>query len=74
MAKIMKEIEFEYYVTDEHLEQFAKLSSLEKLRWHDEARRFVLMVRASESKQSISDSPPQSSLDPQIESRASSDS
>lgn len=39
---------FYYYVSDEQLAAFARLSPLERLRWVDEARRFTLLARTPE--------------------------
>jgi hypothetical protein len=41
---------FSYYVSDEQLAAFAKLSMLERLQWVDEARLFTLMTQTLETK------------------------
>jgi hypothetical protein len=41
---------FSYYVTDEQLVAFAKLSMLERLQWADDARLFTLMTQTPETK------------------------
>ena len=41
---------FSYYVSDEQLAAFAKLSMLERLQWVDDARLFTLMAQTPESK------------------------
>lgn len=40
---------FSYYVSDEQLHAFARLTDLEKLQWVDEARLFTLMARTPET-------------------------
>jgi hypothetical protein len=41
---------FSYYVSDEQLAVFAKLSMLERLQWVDEARLFTLMTQTPKTK------------------------
>lgn len=41
---------FSYFVTDEQLATFAKLSMLERLQWVDDARLFTLMTQTPETK------------------------
>lgn len=41
---------FSYYVTDEQLAAFAKLSLLERLQWVEESRLFTLMAQTPETK------------------------
>lgn len=41
---------FSYYVSDEQLAAFAKLSMLERLQWVDDARLFTLMAQTPETK------------------------
>ena len=36
---------FFYYVNDDPLRRFARLTGMERLRWLDEARRLVLSIR-----------------------------
>ena len=40
---------FSYYVSDEQLRAFARLTDLEKLQWVDNARLFTLMARTPET-------------------------
>ena len=40
---------FSYYVSDEQLRSFARLTDLEKLQWVDDARLFTLMARTPET-------------------------
>lgn len=40
---------YRYYVSDEQLAAFARLSPIERLRWVDEMRRFTLMARTPET-------------------------
>ena len=40
---------FSYYVSDEQLRAFARLTDLEKLQWVDDARLFTLMARTPET-------------------------
>ena len=42
---------FGYYVSDEQLEAFGKLTPLQRLQWLDEARRFVLMALSPEARE-----------------------
>jgi hypothetical protein len=39
---------FGYWVSDEQLEAYAKLTPLERLQWLDEALRFTLLARSEE--------------------------
>lgn len=41
---------FSYYVTDEQLAAFAKLSLLERLQWVEESGLFTLMAQTPETK------------------------
>ena len=41
---------FSYYVSDEQLAAFAKLTMLERLQWVEEARMFTLMAQTPETK------------------------
>jgi hypothetical protein len=40
---------FSYYVTDEQLQAFQRLTPLQRLRWADEARLFTLLARTPET-------------------------
>jgi hypothetical protein len=40
---------YSYYVSDEQLEAFAKLSPYERLKWADEIRLFTLLARTPET-------------------------
>ena len=40
---------YSYYVSDEQLEAFAKLTPYERLKWVDEVRLFTLLARTSET-------------------------
>jgi hypothetical protein len=40
---------YRYYVSDEQLADFARLTSMERLRWADELRRFILMTETPET-------------------------
>ena len=53
MSEISKESEpngYSYYVSDEQLAAFAKLTMLERLQWVEEARMFTLMTQTPETK------------------------
>ena len=53
MSEISKDFEpngFSYYVSDEQLAAFAKLSMLERLQWVENARIFTLMTQTPETK------------------------
>ncbi|HYA38865.1 MAG TPA: hypothetical protein VEI74_11425 [Candidatus Methylomirabilis sp.] len=39
---------YSYYVSDEQLEAYARLSPLERLKWFDEMRLFTLMASTPE--------------------------
>jgi hypothetical protein len=39
---------FGYWVSDEQLQAYAKLTPLERLQWLDEALRFTLLARSEE--------------------------
>ena len=41
---------FSYYVSDEQLAAFAKLTMLERLQWVEDARIFTLMAQTPETK------------------------
>jgi len=40
---------YSYYVSDEQLEAFAKLTPYERLKWVDEIRLFTLLARTPET-------------------------
>ena len=40
---------FSYYVSDEQLQAFQRLSPLQRLKWADEARLFTLLARTTET-------------------------
>jgi len=40
---------YSYYVSDEQLDAYGRLSILERLKWLDEIRRFTLMARTAET-------------------------
>lgn len=40
---------FSYYVSDEQLEAFQRLTPLQRLQWADEARLFTLLARTPET-------------------------
>jgi hypothetical protein len=40
---------YRYYVSDEQLAAFAKLTPLERLQWVDELRRFILLTETPET-------------------------
>ena len=40
---------FAYYVSEEQLARYAKLSILERLTWLDQARQFVLLAETEQS-------------------------
>ncbi|MBI2312869.1 MAG: hypothetical protein HYU77_10245 [Betaproteobacteria bacterium] len=42
---------YHYRVSDEQLRAFAALTPLQRLRWLDEARRFVLLAQTPESRE-----------------------
>jgi hypothetical protein len=42
---------FGYYVSDEQLESYAKLTPLQRLQWLDEARRFLLLALTPEARE-----------------------
>jgi hypothetical protein len=53
MTKASKNTEpngFSYYVSDEQLAAFGKLTMLERLQWVEEARMFTLMAQTPETK------------------------
>ncbi len=41
---------FNYYVSDEQLAAFAKLTMLERLQWVEDARMFTLLAQTPETK------------------------
>ena len=41
---------YSYYVSDEQLAAFAKLTMLERLQWVEDARMFTLMAQTPETK------------------------
>lgn len=40
---------YRYYVSDEQLAEFAKLTPMQRLRWVDELRRFILLTETPET-------------------------
>ena len=42
---------YSYFVTDEQLRAFQRLTPLQRLQWADEARRFTLLARTPETAQ-----------------------
>ncbi len=42
---------FSYWVSDEQLEAFGKLSLLDRLRWVDAARQFTLAAQTPETRE-----------------------
>lgn len=40
---------YRYYVSDEQLADYAKLTPMERLRWVDELRRFILLTETPET-------------------------
>jgi hypothetical protein len=42
---------FGYYVTDEQLQAYGRLTLLERLQWLDEARRFLLLALTPEARE-----------------------
>ncbi|MGZ5095268.1 MAG: hypothetical protein ACXWCY_28480 [Burkholderiales bacterium] len=42
---------FGYWVSDEQLAAYAKLTPLQRLQWLDEARRFVLLALTPEARE-----------------------
>lgn len=42
---------FGYWVSDEHLAAYAKLTPLQRLQWLDEARRFVQLALTEDSRE-----------------------
>ena len=40
---------FDYYVSDEQLRAFGRLTPLQRLQWLDEARRFTLLAQTPET-------------------------
>lgn len=40
---------YSYYVSDEQLEAFAKLTPYERLKWADEIRQFTLLARTPQT-------------------------
>ena len=40
---------YSYFVSDEQLRAFAKLTLFQRLKWLDEARRFTLMAETPEA-------------------------
>lgn len=41
---------YSYYVSDEQLERFARMTPLQRLMWLDEARLFTLMAETPETR------------------------
>jgi hypothetical protein len=41
---------FSYFVSDEQLAAFAKMSDLERLQWVEDARLFTIMAQTPETK------------------------
>lgn len=46
---IMAKGGFDYYVSDEQLQAFARMTDLERLQWADDARLFTLMAQTPET-------------------------
>jgi hypothetical protein len=42
---------FRYWVSDERLRAFGRLSILDRLKWLDEARRFTLLMETPETRE-----------------------
>jgi hypothetical protein len=42
---------FGYWVSDEQLAKYARLTAIERLRWLDDARRFVLRALTPEARE-----------------------
>ena len=42
---------FGYWVSDEQLAAFARLTPLQRLQWLDQARRFTLLARTPETRE-----------------------
>jgi hypothetical protein len=42
---------FGYWVSDEQLQAYARLTPLERLHWLDEARRFLLLALTPEARE-----------------------
>ncbi len=40
---------FDYYVSDEQLRAFGRLTALQRLQWLDEVRRFTLLAQTPET-------------------------
>ena len=49
MEEATKEGGFGYWVSDEQLAAYARLTPLQRLQWVDEARRFTLLGRTEET-------------------------
>jgi hypothetical protein len=42
---------FGYWVSDEQLQAYSQLTPLQRLRWLDEALRFILLARSEEARE-----------------------
>jgi hypothetical protein len=42
---------FGYWVSDEQLQAYARLTPLQRLQWLDEARRFIMMALTPEARE-----------------------
>jgi len=51
MSDIRLEGGFGYWVSDEQMHAYAKLSPLQRLQWLDETRRFLLLVLTPEARE-----------------------
>ena len=51
MSDIRPEGGFGYWVSDEQMHAYAKLSPLQRLQWLDETRRFLLLVLTPEARE-----------------------
>jgi hypothetical protein len=51
MSQETEEGGFGYWVSDEQLQAYARLTPLERLRWLDEARRFVVLGLSEKSRE-----------------------
>lgn len=41
---------FRYYVSDEQMQAFGRLTLLQRLQWVEQARQFTLLVQTSETR------------------------
>ena len=51
MTHEQREGGFGYWVSDEQLAAYARLTPLERLKWVDQARQFTLLARTAETAQ-----------------------